>query len=116
MKNGDKAVYDGKMVEVIGFDNKNNLTKIKYGHENNSTLLVPPDLLYVDHRFSDNPEVALRAVMKRHGITFEFGRESDSYSWAYIASTSFGSLASTTDRYSGVISYKDIKEPLSSEI
>lgn len=47
MKNGDKAVYDGKLVEVIGFDNKNNLTKIKYGPENKSTLWVRTELLEI---------------------------------------------------------------------
>lgn len=100
MKNGDKAVYDGKIVEVVGFDNKNNLTKIKY--ENKSTLLVPTELLYLDHRLSDNPAVALWALMKKHDITFEFGRESN-FSWGQVGIKDGRPIARETAEYNRII-------------
>lgn len=111
MKKGDKAVYDGKMVEVIGFDNKNNLTKIKY--ENKSMLWVRTELLYIDPRLSNDPAIALQAVMKTHGIIMDIGlikeSEDHSYAWLEISSDYCSCLLSSDTEDAKTIKPEDIK-------
>lgn len=65
--------------------------------------------LSIEPRLSDDPLTALSAVMRNHNLIFEFGRESDSYSWIYLGQVGNDILIHKTHKYRDSITADYIK-------